>query len=88
MPKDDNRNDLSIYVHVQMVAMSLHFLKMKLRDVIKTSTEPDDMMCNVMRLVSKDLAESKSEIERNTLKLEKHFAKLKTVAVSGRNMKH
>jgi len=88
MPKNDHRNDLSIYTHVQMVAMSLHFLKMKLRHIIKTSTEPDDMLPNMMRLVMKDLADSTIEIERNTLKLETHFAKLKKGTVSGRNMKH
>jgi len=79
MPQNNHRNDLSIYAHVQMVAMSLHYLKMKLRDVLKTSTEPDDMMANVLRLVSRDLAESKCEIDRNIIKLEKHFTRLKKV---------
>ncbi len=79
MPQNDHRNDLSIYAHVQMVAMSLHHLKMKLRDVLKTSAEPDDMLPNVLRLVSKDLADSKTELDKNTENLEKLFIKLKKV---------
>lgn len=79
MPQNHHRNDLSIYAHVQMVAMSLHYLKMKLRDVLKTSTEPDDMMANVLRLVSKEMADSKTELDRNIVKLEKHFTRLKKV---------
>lgn len=79
MPQNDHRNDLSIYAHVQMVAMSLHYLKMKMRDVLKTSTEPDDMLPNALRLVSKELADTKAELDRNTEKLEKQYVKLKKV---------
>ena len=77
MPPNDHRNDLSIYAHVQMVAMSLYYLKMKLRDVLKTSTEPDDMLPNALRLVSKELADTKAELDKNTDKLERLFVKLR-----------
>ena len=44
MPKSHHRNDLSIYAHVQMVAMSLHYLKMKLRDVLTTFVKNPPMI--------------------------------------------
>ena len=77
MLSDDELKRLSIYGHVQAVAMSLHYFKLKLRDLIQNSTEPDDRMANVIRMVAKDLADSKAEIDRNVIKLEKHFATLK-----------
>ena len=77
MPQSDHRNDLSIYAHVQAVAMALHYLKLKLRNVLKTSTEPDDMLPNVLRLVSKDLADTKAELDRNSEKLEARLLKQK-----------
>ena len=77
MEKKKGKKSLLWFLTLVLLLSLVHFLKLKIRDMIKTDVMPDENVVASIKILSNYLPEAKTELDRSITRLEQHHAKLR-----------